>query len=97
MNDKYKKIGFNLMLGALIGASCSFMRWAHSQKYENNKENYISPRDVKIKSKDIDEDGNLETILRVYDKSYLLMDKDGKLALFEYKLIPRNDTLIIGE
>ncbi|MGV8141799.1 MAG: hypothetical protein ACP5NW_05145 [Candidatus Woesearchaeota archaeon] len=95
MTNKFKENIDKMIIGTMLGASLSFCVWAYSNRYSNLKDGYISPRNVEIRCKDIDKDGKLETIMKIYNKPYLLMDTTGKPALFEYELRPRNDTLII--
>ena len=47
---------------------------------------YIAPSELEIEVKDLDNNGELETIMKVGDTEYLLREVDGKPHLSEYKV-----------
>ena len=53
---------------------------------EKVQQGYIAPNKLEVECKDLDGNGELETIMKVGDKSYLLKDVNGTPVLSEYKV-----------
>jgi hypothetical protein len=55
----------------------------------NVQEGYVNPRNLEIKTEDLDKDGNKETILEYGNKSYLFrVDENEKPYISEFKIEP---------
>lgn len=55
---------------------------------EQVQQGYIAPSKLEIFCKDLDGDGNPETLMRVGDRDYLLREVDGKPVLSAYEIKP---------
>ena len=91
---RYRRTVRSLAIGMFIGGVIAYYN-AHRNPYKDIAEDYISPKSVEIKCEDINNDGTLETIMKIDTTSYLFMKKDGKPEILEYKLIPRKDSIAI--
>ena len=49
---------------------------------------YIAPSRLEIECKDLDGNGEPETIMKIGDKSYLLKEVDGKPVISAYEIRP---------
>ena len=52
------------------------------------QEGFIAPSKLEIKCEDLDGNGKKETIMKVGNDSYLLMEVDGKPVLSRYEIKP---------
>jgi hypothetical protein len=52
------------------------------------QQGYIAPNKLEVETKDLDGNGELETIMKIDGKSYLLRDANGKPVLSTYSLRP---------
>ncbi|MAG24627.1 hypothetical protein CMI47_03520 [Candidatus Pacearchaeota archaeon] len=52
------------------------------------QEGYVAPSRLEVGISDLDNNGQRETMVRVDDKPYLLMEVDGKPVLLEYSVEP---------
>ena len=52
------------------------------------QQGYIVPSEIEIKCKDLDGNGEPETIIKIGDKSYLLIEVDGKPIISPYEIKP---------
>ncbi|MEM4260264.1 MAG: hypothetical protein QXG00_03435 [Candidatus Woesearchaeota archaeon] len=52
------------------------------------QQGYIAPSKLEIKCKDLDGNGEPETIMKIGDKPYLLREVDGKPVLSPYEIKP---------
>jgi hypothetical protein len=95
IENKRGFLGGLLMVVGSGALAYSALYMVELYRESNLKENYVPLSRVELKYKDVDNDGKLETIMRVDKTNYLLMEKDNKPALFEYRLIPRNDSLVV--
>ena len=57
-------------------------------KVEQVQQGYIAPSKLEIECKDLDGNGEPETIMRIGDKPYLLREVDGKPIISAYEIRP---------
>ena len=57
-------------------------------KTEQVQQGYIAPSKLEIECKDLDGNGEPETIMRIGDKPYLLREVDGKPVISAYEIKP---------
>lgn len=82
-----------LALGLSIGASTARSVY---KVYSNRvipcqkqvQQGYIAPSNLEIQCKDLDGNGEPETIMKIGDKPYLLREVDGKPVVSEYEIKP---------
>jgi len=55
---------------------------------EQVQQGYIAPSKLEVECKDLDGNGEPETIMRIGDKPYLLREVDGKPVLSAYEIKP---------
>ena len=87
----------DIALGILVGSICAIFGTYLTHRNDNLipkteqvQQGYIAPSKLEIKCKDLDENGEPETILRIGDKSYLLREVDGKPVISAYEIKPIN-------
>ena len=90
--DKYLIAGMLLGFGtALLSNAISgyspFVRHGIPQT-EQVQQGYIAPSKLELECRDLDGNGELETIMKIGDKSYLLREVDGKPVLSAYEIKP---------
>lgn len=52
------------------------------------QQGYIAPSDVRILCKDLDNNRELETLIKIREQDYLLREVDGKPVISAYELKP---------
>ena len=98
IKDKLAYIGFGI-LGALIIPTAVANIYqglrGHSAfdghripQIEQVQEGYVSPSKLEIFCKDLDGNGEPETIMRIGDKPYLLREVDGEPVISAYEIRP---------
>ena len=85
-----RNIGIGFLVGFLAGAFTS-VGVVHSRiipSIQQVQQGYIVPRDIKISCRDLDGNGELETLMKVEDREYLLRNVDGKPVISTYDFKP---------
>ncbi|MEK6863593.1 MAG: hypothetical protein AABW53_02755 [Nanoarchaeota archaeon] len=85
-------LGAGLVLGATVALNAitcyeiGSSRQIPRQEYV--QQGYIAPSKLEIECKDLDGNGELESIMKIGDKPYLLREVDGKPVLSAYEIKP---------
>jgi len=98
IKDKLAYIGFGI-LGALIIPTAvaniyqglrghSVFDGHRIPQIEQVQQGYVSPSKLEIFCKDLDGNGEPETLMRVGNQNYLLREVDGKPVLSAYEIKP---------
>lgn len=75
----------SLYIGILVDS------WVPNKTIPNQskvQQGYIAPSKLEIECKDLDGNGELETIIRISDKPYLLRTVNGKPVISRYEIKP---------
>ncbi len=91
MDSKSYWIGGMLgMIGAIAGftINTAITNKNYIPKTKQVQQGYIAPSKLEIECKDLDGNGEPETIMRIGDKPYLLREVDGKPVLSDYEIKP---------
>ena len=83
-------LSFYGSLIGLLGLSCykvSSRRNSIGGKCEV-QQGYIAPSRLEIECKDLDQNGELETLMRIDGKPYLLKEVDGNPVISDYEIAP---------
>lgn len=82
---------FTGILGGLLGwcgSTAYITRSNYIPKIDKVQAGYIAPNKLEVECKDLDGNGERETIMKIGGKSYLLMDVDGKPVISAYEIKP---------
>ena len=80
-------VALTMMATAIVdGATGAYSR--RIPRIEQVQQGYIAPSKLEIECEDLDGNGELETIMKVGDKSYLLREVDGKPVISAYEIKP---------
>jgi hypothetical protein len=79
-------LGIVLLANGITGYS-PFVKHRIPQT-EQVQQGYIAPSKLEVECKDLDGNGEPETIMRIGDKPYLLREVDGKPVLSAYEIKP---------
>ena len=84
-----KRITLPVAVGGLIGQA-GFRLFYDNRipMIDEVQQGYVAPSKLEIECKDLDGNGEPETIMRVGDKPYLLREVDGKPVLSAYEIKP---------
>jgi len=83
----YKTI--TLILGVGVGFfGRSYFTENKIPKIEQVQQGYIAPSKLEVECRDLDGNGEPETIMKIGDKQYLLREVDGKPVLSSYEIKP---------
>ncbi|MCD4760131.1 hypothetical protein K8R33_04560 [archaeon] len=81
--------GYLLIMGAYLGKYCEKEYSGRSIPSERQvQQGFIAPNKLEIQCKDLDGNGEPETIIKIGEESYLLRDVDGKPVLSAYEVKP---------
>ncbi|MFC1682413.1 hypothetical protein ACFL0X_02260 [Nanoarchaeota archaeon] len=75
-------------VGLLLGAILHLYSPDTIPRARQVQQGYIAPNSLEIECEDLDGNGELETIMRIDDKPYLLRKVDGKPVLSPYRIRP---------
>lgn len=75
-------------IGAIIGANVMCLSKAYIPRTNLVESGYIAPSRLEIVCKDLNGNGQPETIMKIGDKAYLLREVDGKPVLSAYEVKP---------
>lgn len=75
-------------IGTLIGYGYGRNSGNRIRDVENVQSGYVTPKDIRVESRDLNGDGQLETLIKIKEKSYLLLEREGKPAVLEYNIVP---------
>jgi len=81
--------GLGIAVGALTGIG--IYKMTSDRVIPNSdrvQEGFIAPNKLEIECRDLDFNGQQETILKVGDKSYLLREVDSKPIISAYEITP---------
>ena len=81
-------VGISLCLGVIGGMYLYSVSDRATSKIKQVQQGYIAPSRLEIQCKDLDRNGELETIMNIDDKPYLLREVDGKPVLSAYEIKP---------
>lgn len=77
-----------LALGLLVSGTIRHSTANKIPTTDNVQQGYIAPSELEIECKDLDGNGEPETIMTIGDKPYLLREVDGKPVLSAYEIKP---------
>lgn len=84
-----KRVVLPFAVGALIGqAGLRLFYDNRIPKTDEVQQGYIAPSKLEIECKDLDGNGEPETIMKIGDKPYLLREVDGKPVISAYEIRP---------
>ena len=87
----------NYLLGLTVGIAIGAVNGINGYKVlsdrviptvEQVQSGHVNPSDLEVQCKDLDGDGNMETILKIGDKTYFLQTADGEPNLIKYHITP---------
>ncbi|MEA3329985.1 MAG: hypothetical protein U9Q06_04550 [Nanoarchaeota archaeon] len=84
-------IGFAIGLGGAIAGNLigdAIANRSYIPRTEQVQQGYIAPSKLEIECKDLDGNGEPETIMKIGDKPYLLREVDGKPVISAYEIKP---------
>ncbi|MBS3169997.1 hypothetical protein J4210_05935 [Candidatus Woesearchaeota archaeon] len=92
MEMKQYVLGLALGIGVVLGANAltgysPFVKHRIPQT-KQVQQGYIAPSKLEVECRDLDGNGEPETIMRIDDKPYLLREVDGKPVLSAYEVRP---------
>lgn len=103
LDENTKSFGKNLIIGGIVGICVGFVGGAlavrHCNPYfieqqETVQTPYVPTKGMEISLRDLDNNGELETYLKLGDKEYaFILDENGHPVLKEYE-VKKTDILL---
>jgi len=85
---KAMRIIVPIVLGLSIGENINYYTSNTIPRTDEVQQGFIAPSKLEIECKDLDGNGEPETIMKIGDKPYLLREVDGKPTLSAYEIKP---------